>query len=82
MIATIKTILNLSSQIKRITLAPVEGGLFPTASAGAHILLSIPGPDRVWKNAYSLVSPPDNRSTYEIIVRRVNHFARWIGLAA
>ena len=33
----------------------------PVAGAGAHIVLEIPGPGRVWKNAYSLVSAPATR---------------------
>jgi ferredoxin-NADP reductase len=71
--ARIKNLEVLSPAIKRITLEPAGGALFPAASAGAHILLEIPGPDRVWKNAYSLVSPPGARATYDIIVRRVEH---------
>jgi ferredoxin-NADP reductase len=69
--ARIQSITTLSPTIKRILLAPAEHGLFPTAAAGAHIIVSIPGPARVWKNAYSLVSKPDDRAHYEIIVRRV-----------
>jgi len=67
--ARIANIQPLSATIKRITLAPVEAS-FPAAAAGAFTLLEIPGPGRVWKNAYSLISP-GCRSQYEIIVRRV-----------
>jgi dimethylamine monooxygenase subunit B len=73
MTARIKNISLLSPLIKRITLEPVGSGLFPTPSAGAHILVEIPGVNRIWKNAYSLVSAPDERARYEIIVRRVEH---------
>ncbi len=69
--ARIAAIEALSPAIKRITLAAADGTPLPTASAGAHIMLAIPGPGRVWKNAYSLVSPPDARDRYQIIVRRV-----------
>jgi ferredoxin-NADP reductase len=72
-ITRVAHILALSPTIKRITLQAADGAALPTAAAGAHILLHIPGPGRVWKNAYSLVSPPDERSKYEIIVRRVEH---------
>ena len=65
-------VIPLSPSIKRIALAAPDGAALPTASAGAHILLHIPGPDRVWKNAYSLVSAPDDRDQYAIIVRRVD----------
>jgi ferredoxin-NADP reductase len=59
----------LSGTIKKFTLrgdAPL-----PPAGAGAHIIVEIPGTQRVWKNAYSLVSAPGERTQYEIIVRRV-----------
>ncbi len=73
MITRIANILAISPTIKRITLQAADGAALPTAAAGAHILLHIPGPARVWKNAYSLVSPPDERLKYEIIVRRVEN---------
>lgn len=68
--ARIQTIQPLSATIKRITLVPDGAEIFPAGSAGGFILLDIPGPGRVWKNAYSLVSGADRRR-YEIIVRRV-----------
>jgi ferredoxin-NADP reductase len=71
MIARIAGIVALSPSIKRIALTSTDGALLPPAAAGAHIVLTIPGPARSWKNAYSLVSPPGARQAYEIIVRRV-----------
>jgi len=71
--ARLQEIQTLAPAIKRLSLAPENGGEFPAASAGAHIIVEIPGPRRVWKNAYSLVSAPDERRRYEIIVRRVAH---------
>jgi ferredoxin-NADP reductase len=71
--ACIREIEVLSPAIKRLVLVARDGGEFPAASAGAHILLEIPGPQRIWKNAYSLVSAPGERRQYEIIVRRVEH---------
>jgi len=70
--ARIENIEPLSATIKRFTLAPEAAKLFPAGAAGAFILLEIPGPSRVWKNAYSLISG-GRRETYEIIVRRVAH---------
>jgi dimethylamine monooxygenase subunit B len=61
----------LSPSIKQFTLAPVSGTL-PVAGAGAHLVLAISGPNRVWKNAYSVTSAPGG-STYTVIVRRVEH---------
>ncbi len=68
--ARIQNIRSLSATIKHITLAPDAEDSFPAGAAGAFILLEIPGPGRVWKNAYSLVSGAGRRQ-YEIIVRRV-----------
>lgn len=67
----IKNIIALSPTIKRIVFEPADGDLFSPAAAGAHVIVSIPGPTRVWKNAYSLVSTPGERGIREIIVRRV-----------
>jgi ferredoxin-NADP reductase len=68
--ARIQSIKPLSATIKHITLVPGGPTTFPAGSAGAFILLEIPGPGRVWRNAYSLVSGPE-RARYEIIVRCV-----------
>jgi len=68
MIARIANILAISETMKRIVLEADEK--LPAAAPGAHIMLKIPGPGRVWKNAYSLVSAG---SVYEIIVRRVQN---------
>jgi ferredoxin-NADP reductase len=62
----------LSPTLRKFTLVPDSGEL-PAAGAGAHILLTITGPDRSWKNAYSLVTGPEDRFHYEIIVRKVAH---------
>jgi ferredoxin-NADP reductase len=61
----------LSPNIRHFTLAPVSGVL-PVAGAGAHVVLDIAGPGRVWRNAYSITSAP-GAAAYEIIVRRVEH---------
>ena len=69
----ISDILVLSPSIRAFTLEDAEGGVLPGASAGAHILLRIQGAERVWRNAYSLVSSPEDCRAYKIIVRRVEH---------
>jgi ferredoxin-NADP reductase len=71
--ARIHEIQSVAAGIKKFWLVPEDGGQFPAASAGANILLEIPGLGRTWKNAYSLVSAPGERKHYEIIVRRVAH---------
>jgi len=60
----------LTPGIRKFTLAPADGTVLPPAGAGAHVVLTIPGPARVWKNAYSLTSAAD-APVYEIMVRRV-----------
>jgi len=59
----------LSPTIRRFTLG--SGGPLPPGAAGAHVIVEIPGPNRVWKNAYSLAGTPGDTAQYEIIVRRV-----------
>ena len=59
--ARIDEIAALAPAIKRLRLIPIDPPEFPAASAGANILLEIPGPERLWKNAYSLVSKPGER---------------------
>ncbi|GLS46106.1 PDR/VanB family oxidoreductase [Methylobacterium brachythecii] len=62
----------ISPTLKRFRFAPQGGGQFPTAAPGAHILVTLRGPDRVWKNSYSLVTTPEQRDQYAIIVRRAD----------
>ncbi|MBV9750254.1 MAG: oxidoreductase [Acetobacteraceae bacterium] len=61
----------LSPTLRRFVLEPAEGGELPTGSAGAHILLTIPGRHRTHRNAYSLITNPEERRRYEVVVRRV-----------
>jgi ferredoxin-NADP reductase len=70
MIVRIAKILAISETIRRLVLEAADGSALPATAPGAHIMLNIPGPGRVWKNAYSLVSAG---SAYEIIVRRVQN---------
>jgi ferredoxin-NADP reductase len=69
--ARISAIEVIAPTLKRFVLEPADGGAFPAAPAGAHIQLTLDGPSRRWKNAYSLVSIPERTDRYEIIVRRV-----------
>jgi ferredoxin-NADP reductase len=61
----------LSPTLKRFQLEAADGGFLPTSAAGAHVVVSIPLEDRTRKNAYSITSPPGERGSYAIIVRRV-----------
>ena len=61
----------LSPGLKRFVLERDGGAAFPAASPGAHVVVTLHGGERRWKNAYSLVSPPE-APRYEIIVRRTS----------
>jgi ferredoxin-NADP reductase len=60
----------LSPRLKRITLQNARGGLLPLSQPGAHLTLTLPGPGRGHRNAYSIVSPCDRRDHYQLIIRR------------
>jgi ferredoxin-NADP reductase len=59
----------LSPGLRRFVLARADGGDYPAFSAGAHILLTLQGSGRRWRNSYSLISPPEQSDRFEIIVR-------------
>ncbi len=61
----------LGPTLKRFRFEPDGPGAFPTGAPGAHVLVTLRGPERVWRNAYSLVTPPEERGHYAIVVRRV-----------
>jgi ferredoxin-NADP reductase len=59
----------LSPYLKRITLVSATGDTLPTSMPGAHIALTVHGPDRIIRNSYSIVSHYNERDAYQIIVR-------------
>lgn len=62
----------LAPTLKRLVLEAADGGRLPTASAGAHISLTLDGLDgALVRNSYSLVSGHGEGDRYELIVRRV-----------
>lgn len=72
-LARVLDVVALSPSLKRIRLGDARGGLLPVSPPGGHIVLTLGDPaDMVWRNAYSLTSPIDQRSHYEIIVRHVD----------
>ncbi len=66
----IRQIEPLSPTLKYLVLEPADGGLLPTPPPGAHLGLHLPARERVFRNAYSIVSHPNERSHYAVIVRR------------
>lgn len=63
---------SISPTLKRFRFAPEGRQDFPTAAPGAHILITLRGAGQVYRNAYSLVTSPEERSEYAIIVRRAD----------
>jgi dimethylamine monooxygenase subunit B len=61
----------VTPQIKRFTFVPTGGGAFPAFSGGSHVIVVMPGEHRVYRNPYSLMSPPGRLDAYEISVRRM-----------
>jgi len=58
----------LSPTIKEFTLAPVQGKLLPSFSAGSHIVVHLPLGMRTQQNSYSLLGGPDD-ACWRIAVR-------------
>ena len=59
----------LTPVVRELTLAPVAGEL-PAFSAGSHIQLWMNDGERAYRNAYSLLGDPADRSAWRIAVRR------------
>jgi dimethylamine monooxygenase subunit B len=60
----------LSPTLRRITLGSINGVALPTALPGAHLSLSLPNGTRTLQKSYSIVSSPEVRQYYQVIVRR------------
>ena len=56
--------------VKRFTLVSNAGENLPGFSAGSHVVVYVPGKDRIYRNAYSLISAPRTRDYYQIGVLR------------
>jgi dimethylamine monooxygenase subunit B len=61
----------VTPQVKHFRLVAVSGEMLPPFSGGSHIIVVMTGPGRVYRNPYSLVSPPSQLERYEIGVRRM-----------
>ena len=66
-VAAVETV---TPEIKRYTFVDPEGGELPGFSAGSHLVVHMPAAGRTYRNAYSLMSDPADRSRYQIAVRR------------
>lgn len=63
-------IVPLNALVTRFRFEPVDGGLLPTFSGGAHTVVEMRDGDITRLNPYSLMSDPFDRSAYTISVRR------------
>jgi ferredoxin-NADP reductase len=60
----------VASRIKRFRLVDADGGQLPAFSGGAHVVVGMKHRDQLWRNPYSLMSSPDDTSSYQISVLR------------
>lgn len=56
--------------VKTFTFAPANGVALPRFSAGSHVVVTMPGEERVYRNPYSLMSSPFEPNYYQVSVRR------------
>lgn len=63
---------NITPEIKRFTLTPLDNEPLPPFSGGSNLVVLIPHATGYYRNAYSLMSSPYNTSSYQIAVRRVD----------
>lgn len=60
----------LNDLVTRFRFEPVDGGMLPTFSGGAHTVVEMPDGEITRLNPYSLMSDPFDQSAYTISVRR------------
>jgi dimethylamine monooxygenase subunit B len=69
---TVSAIERITATVRRFTLVAADGSALPRFSGGSHIVVTLRGPERDWRNAYSLASSPAQRDHYQIAVRRLD----------
>lgn len=55
--------------VKHFTFVRTDDDELPGFSAGSHVVVHMMGTSRVYRNAYSLLSAPNDRGSYQIAVR-------------
>lgn len=68
----ISEIERVAANIRRFRFIPVDGAALPVFSGGSHIIVTMRNGDRTWRNPYSLMSSPDDSSSYQISVLKVD----------
>jgi len=69
----VRDITQVAGAIKRFTFERVDGSALPVFAPGAHVVVSMDDGGRLRRNPYSLMSSPNDTSTYQISVLRVEH---------
>lgn len=64
----VESIEQVAPMIREFTLKAVDGALYPF-SPGSHVVVEMSGTDKIYRNAYSLLSDPNDTSEYRIAVR-------------
>ena len=65
---TVQSVKQVAPMIREFTLTAVDSTLFPF-SPGSHVIVDMLGPEKNYRNAYSLLSNPNDASEYRIAVR-------------
>ncbi|WP_237387754.1 PDR/VanB family oxidoreductase [Xenorhabdus sp. Sc-CR9] len=63
----------ITPNIKRFTLIPAENTQLPAFTGGSHIFVQMQDGDKRYSNAYSLLSSPFDKHSYQIAVKRAEH---------
>lgn len=71
MVVRVTEIARVAAAIKRFTMQRLDGGPLPTFAPGAHVVVSMMDDGRLRRNPYSLMSSPNDTSSYQISVLRV-----------
>ncbi len=64
----VESVDQISSVIKQFSFVG-DGQSLPEFSAGSHVVVHMPGEDKTYRNAYSLIGDPADTSRYRIAVR-------------
>ena len=71
MTVRVAAITQVAAAVKTFRLERTDGAPLPVFSGGSHIVVSMNDGEQLRRNPYSLMSPPDDTSGYEISVLRV-----------
>ncbi|MFP5343901.1 MAG: PDR/VanB family oxidoreductase [Candidatus Limnocylindria bacterium] len=66
----VSEVVDVTAQIRRFRFEPAGDEPLPPFSGGAHIIVELQDGEILRRNPYSLMSPPDQTSSYTISVRR------------